>query len=724
MIWRGTTLNGRSTWTRREEAYQQLMRSLAFSGQRSAALEVYERCRLRLETGLGVEPAEETTELYGQIQAETLLAPLAAATRQTRLPAQLTSFVGRERERIELARRLEDPACRLLTLTGPGGVGKTRLALQVAADVQDDFADGVTFVDLATINLHALVIPTLAHMLGVRKTVGQTLQENVATALHEQRRLIVFDNFEHVISAGSAVAALLQSAPYLTVLVTSRAPLRVSGEQEILVPPLALPESSTVPEPAALARTEAVALFLQRARVVQPALHITDANATVIATICTRLEGLPLAIELAAARSRLFAPEALLGRLGDQLKFLTGGARDLPARQQSIRDTIAWSYGLLSAAQQRLFRRLAVFTGGWTLEAAEGVCDVDGDLSIDIVDGLTALVEQNLLRQVPGSNGEPRFHWLEMISQYALELLIECGERDVLRWQHASYYLRLAEQADRGLASAAQPVWLGLLDAEQGNVRAILAWIRTGYPAEREPGAGAAMALRLAGALWRFWLLRGVPEEWHRWQERESAREIPGENMLPHHLREALWAKVLLGPAVLALYQGAYETAFDLARLSSVHFRGVDDTWGHAAALAVLGSAGLYRGDASQSRDWLAESVALARRVEEPWLLAFCLQHAGFCLLDVSPRHVDQAYILLEESLSLARETGDPWLIAWSLDYLGGPAGSAELRACCCVFHGNVGHATGRQGWHRVVAWATWWGRIQCRRVCRGARSE
>jgi predicted ATPase/transcriptional regulator with XRE-family HTH domain len=364
------------------------------------------------------------------------------------LPLQLTSFVGRELELAGVQQMLLDPAIRLLTLTGPGGTGKTRLALQVATAQLDAFRDGVWFVDLAPISDAGLVVTAIAQTLGVRQSGGQTLLEGLTTALRERQRLLVLDNFEQVLDAATVVSALLGLAPQLTVLVTSRETLHLYGEHEYPVPPLPVPDPHRLPALEAVSQYAAVALFIQRAQAVKPDFQVTNATAPAVAEICERLDGLPLAIELAAARSRHFAPEALLARLASRLRTLTGGARDRPARHQTIRAAIDWSYNLLAPDEQRLFWRLAVFVGGWTLEAAEAVCNREGDLALDMLEGLQSLADKSLLRQEMGSDGEPRFRRLETIREYAREHLEESGEAEELRQRHAAYFLALAERAE------------------------------------------------------------------------------------------------------------------------------------------------------------------------------------------------------------------------------------------------------------------------------------
>jgi predicted ATPase len=356
--------------------------------------------------------------------------PLVSLDRPTtNLPAQTTAFIGREREVVRVRELVRRSDVRLVTLTGPGGTGKTRLSIQVAAELLDEFRDGVWFVNLAPISDSALVISTIEQALGVREYGEQPLLDSLKSYLHGKRILLLLDNFEQVVDTAPAVAELLAAAPGLKVLITSRMPLRLMGEREFAVPPLALPDLKHLPaEPDRLAQYEAVRLFIERAHAVKADFAVTNENAPAVAEICYQLDGLPLAIELAAGRIKLFPPQALLKKLDSRLKLLTGGARDLPARQQTIRSTIDWSYELLDAGEQTLFARLGVFVGGCTIEAAEAVCSADGNLLIEVVDGIAALLDKSLLRQQEGVSGEPRLVMLETIREYALEQLEASGE--------------------------------------------------------------------------------------------------------------------------------------------------------------------------------------------------------------------------------------------------------------------------------------------------------
>jgi len=456
--------------------------SAAHGGQVLLSLPTHEMVRDQLPAGMSLAELGEhrLKDLFRPERVFQLTAPDLPSdfpplrtldAYRNNLPLQPTPLVGREKEVVEVCDLLQRDETRLLTLTGPGGTGKTRLALQAAADLLDDFPDGTYFVPLATLSEAELLIPAIAETLGVSETGEQPLDETLKDYLSERRMLLLLDNFDQVLGAAPAVTGLLARASGLKVLATSRAPLGLYGEHVFPVPPLALPDLKSPPPLERLTQYEAVGLFVERARAVKPDFAITNESAPAVAEICVRLDGLPLAIELAAARITMLPPKGMLRRLGSRLKLLTGGARDLPERQRTLRDAIEWSHALLDQGEQVLFRRLAVFSGGRTLEAIEAICDAEGDLPVDTFEGVSSLLDKSLLRQEEGPEGEPRFVMLETIHEFAREKLEESGEAEQIRRSHAEYFLALAEQAEPRLRGATQLEWLERLEAEHEAIR-------------------------------------------------------------------------------------------------------------------------------------------------------------------------------------------------------------------------------------------------------------
>jgi len=565
--------------------------------------------------------------------------PLATlATRRGNLLAQPTHLIGRDREVATVCTLLRTPEVRLLTLSGPGGIGKTRLALQVGADLLDAFPDGVYFVDLAPIHDPDLVITAIAQTLDVRESEVQSPLDQLKGYLREKQPLLLLDNFEQVIAAAPAVADLLAACPRLKVLVTSREVLHLRGEKEFAVPPLALPNPKKLPPLEDLSQYAAVELFIARALDVRPDFAVTNENAPAVAKICHRLDGLPLAIELATARIKLFAPQALLVRLEQRLALLTGGARDLPARQQTLRNTIDWSYNLLDVDEQLLFRRLAVFVGGCTMEAAESVCNGAGDLRLVLLDGLASLVAKSLLRQVEGVDGEPRFSMLETIREYAFERLNQSGEAEVQRRCHAQFFLALAEAAEPRLRGQEQEIWLARLEAEHSNLRAALAWCQ-------EAADGAQAGLRLAGALGRFWEIRGHRNEARAWLQSVLARPEAAQPTVAR-------AKALHEAGYMAQFGeiALFEESLTLARAL-----GVNEIC--AQVLYSLGWCTYFRGDAARGMALLEESLALYQELGDRWGTAEALRDLAEVVRDRGD--LQQSAALLEESLTISQELGD-----------------------------------------------------------------
>jgi predicted ATPase/DNA-binding CsgD family transcriptional regulator len=561
------------------------------------------------------------------------------------LPAQLTPLIGREQEVTEVSTLLRRPEVRLVTLMGTGGVGKTRLGLTVATDLLADFADGVCFVSLAPISDSDLVVPTIAQALGISEAGERPLPELLQASLRDKHLLLLLDNFEQVVAAAPQLSNLLAVCPFLKFLVTSRAVLHLRGEHEFLVPPLAVPDLAHLRQSETLEQYAAVALFLECARAARPDFQVTPANIRTIAEICVRLDGLPLAIELAAARIKLLPPQALLTRLAHCLQVLTNGACDAPVRQQTLRNTLAWSYDLLDAREQRLFRRLSVFAHGCTLEAVEGLYTELGEMPTDVLDGVASLIDKSLLRQVEEEGEEPRLLMLTTIREFGLEALAASGEMESTRQAHAAYYLRLAQQAEFELGGPQQAAWLEQLEREHDNLRAALSWSLE-QAEDGEAGWHRETALWLAGSLYMFWWVHGHWSEGRNFLERALA--------VSEDVAAPVRAKALCAAANLNFVQSDYQRAEMLSQESLALYRELGDQRGIALSLYPLGNIAWVKGDTAAARSLLDEALALFRELGDKEFAAYAL--FSLALLTSSQGEYTRACTLHEESLALFRE--------------------------------------------------------------------
>lgn len=605
------------------------------------------------------------------------------------LPLQLTSFIGRDWEIGEVKQWLS--VTRLMTLTGPAGSGKTRLAIQVAADLIEEFRDGVFFVALAPITEPGLVASTIAQTLGIHERPSLPILNSLVQFLQSKSMLIVLDNFEQVISAAPLVVDLLAACSGLTVLVTSREVLRVRGEREYPLSPLALPDFAEIPPLESLAQYPAVELFVQRAQAIKPDFVLEKETAGAVIEICKRLDGLPLAIELAAARIKVLSPQGILAQMEHRLQFLTGGARDLPPRQQTLRNAIAWSYDLLNAGEQVFFRRLSVFVGGCTFAAAQVVA---GD-NVPPLDQVGSLLDKSLLRKVEGTPPEPRLVLLEILREFGLEQLELNGEQAAIRLRHANYFLALAEQSAIKLKSAERLEWMSQMEQEHDNLRAALEWSKSTDGTDN-------LCLRLADALGFFWeahgyfsegrerlsamlstetgrrrtiararLLARAAELAYRQSDYPATAELAGESLeISRELQDEQGiasALIKLGDA--ATEGGNYATASARFEEALAIWRRIDDERGMARALINLGYAALRAGEYQPANARLEEALGLHRALNDIRGIGFALSGLG----DVAARQGDYARAkrLLGESLELRRQAGNKWGIGVSLGTLG-----------------------------------------------------
>lgn len=618
---------------------------------------VVERCMAKEREKRYFSTRDLVRDLVAIRDRLTDLQPRVPESRPSNLPGPSALLIGREKELGAAKQLLLRRDVRLVTVTGPGGIGKTHFATEVARAIAEGFSSGVYFVPLAAVSDPSLIPSAVAQTLGVHDSGGQSPAESLKDHLRSclgGPMLLLIDNFEHLLAAAPLVSELLAVAPGLKILVTSRAALRVQDENEFPLPPLALPDRKALPSLEGLSGCPAIALFVQRAVAVKPGFALTEENASAVAEICARLDGLPLAIQLAAARIKLLSPSAMRSRLASRLQLLTSGARDLPARQQTLRQAMDWSYDLLSEAEQKLFRRLSVFAGGFTLEAAESVCDTKKDLGLDLLDGMTSMVDKSLVRQIEQSEEEPRFEMLETIREYGLEQLAASAEEAATRRAHAAYCLVLAEEEAAETAEGEVKTWLDRFETEHDNFRAALEWLTETHHAE--------WGLRLGAALFRFWEMR---------EHFAEGRERLGKLL---ELKEAATAnsvrmRALFAVGVLAANQRDYVAADRLLKESLEIGRVLEDKQSMAVSLNAQAVIASDKGELAAASSLFQESLQLWKELGDRLAVARAL--SNLATLVKSQGDYAHARSLYEECLSIFRELGDCTGAAWMLNHQG-----------------------------------------------------
>jgi predicted ATPase/transcriptional regulator with XRE-family HTH domain len=572
------------------------------------------------------------------------------AARPGALPVPPTRLLGRSAELASITARLQSPDVRLLTLTGPGGIGKTRLALEGAVKVQALFAGGVFFVSLGELKDASLVAPELAKVIGVVET-GSELVELLTARLAGKRTLLVLDTFEHLIPAAPLIYSLLLKCPQTTFLITSRSGLRLRGEYEFPVPPLEPPSATRDAQAEDIQRCAATALFWERAQAVRPDLDLEPETASLIAEICRKLDGLPLAIELAAARVKHLPLAAIREQLEHRLELLVGGQLDLPLRQRAIRDTVAWSHDLLGSREQTLFRRLSVFAGGWSLDALDNVAGGADDTGGDLLDGISTLVDQSMVVLEP-NRPDPRYNMLDVVREYAAARLSDAGETDEIERRHALHYLKLCEAAEPQLVGAGHKDWFRRLDVDRGNLRRGIAWTID--------HSETVLALRYTIALWRYWRQLGEFAEGRRWSN--AALAVAGD------ATPSLRAKALHAAAALAFPQADHARMAELASEAIPLAHKSDDPMDLRDALTVSGLAAMCQGRYDDALEPYTECVAICRRLGTSWQLATSHLNLADALLHSG--HAEEAVAALQEALRLYRELGDDIFAARVLNHI------------------------------------------------------